>query len=36
VFVAKNVVLYLGVNREPKKTDPGDSAFFTEKTDAAD
>lgn len=32
VFMAKNVVLFLGVNRDPKKADAGDARFFTEKT----
>ncbi|MCB1398707.1 MAG: protein translocase subunit SecF [Rhodobacteraceae bacterium] len=37
VFVAKNIVLFLGLNRDPKKKDDGDARFFTEKvTDAAD
>ncbi len=31
VFVAKNVVLFLGVNRDPKKKNDGDAKFFTEK-----
>lgn len=36
VFMAKNIVLFLGLNRDPKKKDDGDARFFTEKTDAAD
>jgi preprotein translocase subunit SecF len=37
VFVAKNIVLFLGLNRDPKKKDDGDAKFFTEKLpDAAD
>ena len=36
VFVAKNVVLFIGLNRSEKKKPAGDEQFFTEKTDAAD
>ena len=36
VFVAKNVVLFIGLNRSEKKKPTGDEQFFTEKTDAAD
>jgi preprotein translocase subunit SecF len=36
VYVAKNVVLFIGLNRGDKKKPAGDAQFFTEKTDAAD
>ncbi|MGO4855253.1 protein translocase subunit SecF [Phaeovulum sp. W22_SRMD_FR3] len=36
VYVAKNVVLFIGLNRGDKKKPAGDEQFFTEKTDAAD
>ena len=35
VFVAKNIVLFLGVNRDKKTEDPS-AKFFTEKVENAD